>query len=130
MRCRFGEFVFDDALFTVSAAGTKKQLQPKEFDVLGYLLRHRGRVVSKDELFESIWPGVVVSESALTQVIKNLRAELGDTGHRQTWIETVRCRGYRFVGPVAVLDEEEKPRAAVFEEDSATPSKPAISSRP
>ncbi len=55
-------------------------LEPQVFDLLHYLLRHRGRVVSKDELIADIWNGRVVSDSTLSSRISALRRAVGDSG--------------------------------------------------
>jgi TolB-like protein len=76
------------------------KLEPKVFDLLDYLLRHRGRVVGKDELIEAIWRGRVLSDSALTTRINAVRRAIGDTGIEQRLIRTLPRKGYRFVGEV------------------------------
>jgi len=82
--------------------GVVADAQPKAFDLLLYLLRNRDRVIDKDELLEQLWPGVVVSESALTQALRKARAMIGDDGNRQESIRTIQRRGFRFVADVAV----------------------------
>jgi hypothetical protein len=54
-------------------------LTHKALIVLGYLVERCGQLVTKDELFEALWPGVVVSESALVVCVRDLRRALGDT---------------------------------------------------
>ncbi|MEM1230898.1 MAG: tetratricopeptide repeat protein [Pseudomonadota bacterium] len=78
-------------------------LDGKAPQVLEYLLSHRDRIVSKDELLSEVWKGQVVSENALTQVITRLRRALGDSSRQAALIQTVRNRGYRYIGP---LDNE------------------------
>jgi TolB-like protein len=75
-------------------------IEPQVFDLLAHLIRHRDRVVSKDELFSSIWHGRAISESALFSRINAARSAIGDTGARQTLIKTLPRRGLRFVGAV------------------------------
>ena len=53
--------------------GDAVDVQPKVFDLLAYLILHRDRVVSKDELFDEVWPSVVVSDASLSQTIKRAR---------------------------------------------------------
>jgi DNA-binding winged helix-turn-helix (wHTH) protein len=83
------------------------KLEPQVFDVLLYLLRHRGRVVGKDELFHSIWKGRAVTDSALTSRINAIRRAVGDDGRAQRVIRTLPRHGFRFVGGV-----EERPAAS------------------
>ena len=76
-------------------------LEPQAFEVLAYLVEHRDRVVSKEELLDAVWGTRFVSESALTTRIKEARRALGDTGRDQRLIRTVIGRGYRFTGETA-----------------------------
>ena len=75
-------------------------VEPQVFDVLVHLIRHRDRVVSKDDLLASIWHGRIVSESALFSRINSARNAIGDTGERQHLIKTLPRKGFRFVGEV------------------------------
>jgi TolB-like protein len=76
-------------------------------------------VVTKDELFQAVWPQTVVSDDALTTSILELRQALGDNARQPRYIETVYRRGYRFIAPVAVptaevLPPPDKPSIAVL----------------
>jgi TolB-like protein len=73
---------------------------PQVFDLLVYLVTNRERVVSKDELLDSVWGGRIVSESTLTSHINAVRKAIGDTGDDQRLIKTVSRRGFRFTGEV------------------------------
>jgi TolB-like protein len=75
-------------------------MQPQVFDLLEYLIRHRGRVVSKDELISAIWDGRIVSDSALATRINAVRVAIGDSGEAQRLIRTFPRKGVRFVGEV------------------------------
>lgn len=75
-------------------------LAPQVFDLLAYLIQHRQRVVSKDELLDAIWDGRAVSDAALTTRVYVARAAVGDNGREQRYIKTVARRGIRFVGQV------------------------------
>ena len=79
-------------------------LTPKLVDTLVILVEHRGHVLSKDELMESLWPDSFVEESSLTQNISLLRKALNDNGNCGQYIETIPKRGYRFVAEVRELD--------------------------
>ena len=56
---RFGPCVLDEARRSLTAHGREVRLQPRVFDLLCYLVRHRDRVVSKEELLDALWPGIV-----------------------------------------------------------------------
>jgi TolB-like protein/Tfp pilus assembly protein PilF len=73
------------------------RLTNKALAVLCYLAEHSGQLVTKDELFATVWPGVVVSDSALVACIGELRRALGDARRTPQFIETVQGRGYRFL---------------------------------
>jgi predicted ATPase/DNA-binding winged helix-turn-helix (wHTH) protein len=79
-------------------------LYPKPFAVLCCLLTRAGQLVTKETLLETVWPGTVVSESALTVAIRQLRRVLGDRARTPQFIETVHSRGYRFIAPVAMVE--------------------------
>jgi DNA-binding winged helix-turn-helix (wHTH) protein len=87
----------DEQLFQLRRRGRVVKLEPKAFDVLLHLLRHRERVVSKDELLRAVWPDAVVSESVLPSCIAAARRAVGDQRSRSKVIQTVHGRGYRFV---------------------------------
>ncbi len=83
--------------------GVPAEVQPKVFDLIVYLLRARHRVVTKDELFDEIWPSVVVSEASLTQSIKRARDLFRQHGFEQEVIRTVSRKGYQFDYPIETL---------------------------
>ena len=72
-------------------------VEPQIFDVLIYLVENRERVVSKDDLFASVWGGRIVSESTLTSRINAVRKAIGDPGEKQNLIRTFAKKGFRFV---------------------------------
>ena len=87
-------------------------VEPQVFDLLIYLLQNRDRVVSKDDLFASVWGGRVVSESTLTSRINAARKAIGDSGEDQKLIRTVARKGVRFVGIVDVRSNSADPAHA------------------
>src|SRR5688500_144096 len=96
---RFLEFELDVRNACLRHAGLPVPLRPKSFDVLLYLVRHRGRLVTKDELIEAVWAPVVVTENSLVQCVREAREAIGDAS--QSRIETVAKRGYIFTPEVA-----------------------------
>lgn len=96
----FDDFVLDTDRRELRAGCGGVDVEPQVFDLIEYLIRHRDRVVSRDELIESIWGGRVVSESALSTRINAVRSAVGDSGTQQRLIKTLPRRGVRFVGEV------------------------------
>ena len=96
---RFGDFTLDPRRFELRRGPDLVHLQPKTFDLLRLLLCHADRVVEKDELLATVWPGVVVTEHSLTRCIKDLRKALDDDAGAPRYIETVARRGYRMLVP-------------------------------
>jgi TolB-like protein/Flp pilus assembly protein TadD len=81
-------------------------VEPQVFDLLEHLIRHRDRIVSKDDLIASVWQGRIVSESAISTQINAARCAIADSGDKQRLIKTIPRKGIRFVGDVR---EERKP---------------------
>jgi DNA-binding winged helix-turn-helix (wHTH) protein len=75
-------------------------LTPKAFAVLHYFSEHAGRLVTKDELMQTVWADTVVTDGALAASIRELRKALQDDAQSPQYIETVHRRGYRFIGKV------------------------------
>ncbi|MGD2070993.1 MAG: AAA family ATPase, partial [Gemmatimonadota bacterium] len=98
----FDEYELDDALCELRRGGEPYHLEPQVYDVLAYLVRHRDRLVTRDELLDEIWGHHFVTSSALGSRIKDARRALGDDGRAQRMIKTVRGRGYRFLPEVRV----------------------------
>jgi len=104
----FDRFVLDRGDARLVGPDGPVHLGRKAYRVLGVLAESRGRLVTKDELFEKAWDGAIVTESSLTSAIKELRRALGDDPHHPRCIESVYGRGYRFVAEVR---ETERPPA-------------------
>lgn len=101
----FEQFELDTRRFELRRRGELRSTEPQVFNVLVYLVSHRDRVVSKEELFEALWPGRIVTESTLTSRIKAARKALDDSGDAQRVIATFNRRGYRFVAPIRERSE-------------------------
>lgn len=117
-RYAFGEFVLERAQQRVLRAdGTALALTPRLFDALLHFVERPGQLLDKDGLIDALWPGLVVEENNLSQVVHNLRRALGDDGNR--FIQTVPRRGFRFIAPVTPL--------AAAGDLPATPARPGAS---
>ena len=77
--------------------GEVVHVEPQVFDLLTFLIRNRDRIVSKDEILDTIWDGRIVSEAALSSRINAARKAIGDSGNDQIFIRTFHKRGFRFV---------------------------------
>ncbi|MGI9325164.1 MAG: winged helix-turn-helix domain-containing protein, partial [Pseudomonadales bacterium] len=84
-------------------------LEPRAFALLCLLIENHDRLVSKDEVLEKVWDGRIVSDTAISTVIKSTRKVLGDDGSTQRFIRTVRGRGYRFAAVVRLVGAEPNP---------------------
>ena len=100
----FDDYTPDTQCYELRHGGVLCKLEPQVFNVLAYLLEHRTRVVSKDELLEQFWPQQFISEVTVNQRVMAARKALGDNGRVQRYIKTVHGRGYRFVADVTLVE--------------------------
>src|SRR5687767_133416 len=98
VRYAFGDVVIEKDSFRLYRDGELLPLTPKAFDVLLFLIGNRQRVVEKQELFDTLWKDSFVTDDALIRTVKEIRQVLGDDAAAPRYIETVRKRGYRFIG--------------------------------
>jgi TolB-like protein len=134
MRFLFGNHVLDIAQRELRLNAEPVAVEPLVFDLLAYLVVHRDRVVSKDEVLDAIWSGRIVSDSALATRIAAARWAVGDSGEAQRLIRTIARKGFRFIG---VVHEEQVAAQAEVSTASATgptfselPDKPSIAVLP
>lgn len=97
---RFGNCVLDLTVRELRRDNRLCAIEPQVFDLLEYLVRHRSRLVTRDELWNKIWKGRPVSEAAIDTRLSAVRQAIGDTGGDQRLIRTLRKQGFRFVGAV------------------------------
>jgi DNA-binding winged helix-turn-helix (wHTH) protein/ATP/maltotriose-dependent transcriptional regulator MalT len=95
MSVSFGRFVLDESARALRLDGQDRRVQPLVFDLLVYLVQHRDRVVSKDELLTKLWSGTVVTDGSLQRAVSLLRAALRE-GSMDHAVQTFARRGYRF----------------------------------
>ncbi|MDJ0917127.1 MAG: winged helix-turn-helix domain-containing protein [Woeseiaceae bacterium] len=124
---KFGDVQLDTELFSVTREGQPVSVEPKVFDLLVFLIRNRDRLISRDQLFDELWPDRVVSENVLSNDIKLARAAIGDDGQQQRFIRTLRGRGYQFVGDVEEVVSTTGPTA---DASNGTPSTGAAHALP
>lgn len=116
---------FDDCMIDVACRdlvvrGETRRVEPQVFDLILYLILNRDRVVSRDELFESIWTNRIVSNATLSSRVKTARQLMLDNGRDQSVIRTYRGYGFRFVAPVLFSDGP--PEDARFREGGGSPN--------
>src|SRR5258707_13351288 len=112
---RFDRFLLDLTRGCLRAGDQDIDLRPKAFEVLSYLAANAGRLVSKQELYDAVWPNVTVSDGSLVQCIRELRHKLGDDDHRL--IRTMSRRGYLLDVGVSAQEPQSLP-----DESAAAPA--------
>jgi DNA-binding winged helix-turn-helix (wHTH) protein/tetratricopeptide (TPR) repeat protein len=96
----FDSFRFDPANASLRRGKHDVFLTPKAFSMLRYLVEHTGQLVTKDDLWQAAWPGITVTDAALTVCMSEIRKALGDNAKTPRYVETVHRRGYRFIASV------------------------------
>ena len=96
----FGDFRLDQERFELTRGGQPVRLEPQVLALLVHLVRHRDRMVTKDEIADAIWQRRSVSDASIASRIRSARQALGDDGAAQTVIRTIHGRGFRFVADV------------------------------
>src|SRR5216110_1888388 len=97
---RFDRLVLDPTDRQLKSGGEAVELNARYLDALTLLVSEQGKLVPKDRFLDEVWRGVPVTDEALTQCIKTLRKQLGDSATVPRFIETVPKHGYRFIAPV------------------------------
>ena len=116
----FSDCVLDTKRYVLRRDGEQCHIEPQVFQVLVHLVRRRGQVVSKDELFDKVWGRRFVSDAALTSRIRAARKAIGDSGSQQALIRTVHGKGYEFIAPVV----EMPPNELALARAAQTPAEP------
>jgi pimeloyl-ACP methyl ester carboxylesterase/DNA-binding winged helix-turn-helix (wHTH) protein len=111
MLIRFGDCELDNDRRELHRGTELVHVQPQVFDLLVYLIAHRDRVISKDQMVEAVWKGRFVSDVTLNSRVNAARQAIGDDGKRQALIRTVPRRGFRFVG--RLINASAEPDVAV-----------------
>jgi DNA-binding winged helix-turn-helix (wHTH) protein/tetratricopeptide (TPR) repeat protein len=101
---RFPPFRLDPDNATLWRDTTEVRLTPKAFAVLHCLVERHGRLVTKDELLERVWPGTAVGDAVLKVCVREIRKAIGDQVGAPRFVATVHRRGYRFIADVTDAD--------------------------
>lgn len=120
----FENYVLDSGRRELRLGDGLVGVEPQVFDLLEYLVRNRDRIVTRDDLIESVWRGRIVSDSTLDTRISSARFAIGDCGREQRLIRTLTRKGIRFVGSVK---EKRVSQSATL---PALPDKPSIAVLP
>ncbi len=96
----FDDFQFDPAAGGLSQSGQPIALEPQAIRLLEVLIRHRDRIVSKEDLIEEIWDGRAITDAALNTRVRSVRKALGDAATTSKYIKTFPKRGFQFVAKV------------------------------
>jgi TolB-like protein len=102
---QFENYALDTDRRELRREGALVAVEPQVFDLIEYLVRHRDRVVSKDDLIDGVWGGRIVSDSTLSSRLTAVRQALQDNGDAQRLIRTIPPKGFRFVGTVLQSQE-------------------------
>src|SRR5579872_4796389 len=109
---RFGEdFEFDVGAFELRRAGRSLKLKPVPMKLLLFLLEHRGKLVSREEIVDHIWGKEVFldTDNSINVAISKIRQVLHDDPEKPRFVLTVPSRGYRFIAPVTEAGKERAP---------------------
>lgn len=98
MAYRFGPFLYDSVSHGLWKSGTEIPLTHKSRELLLLFLHHPGKLLTREEIVEKVWPGVAITDDALRFQVAELRKALGDEGG--ACIHTIRREGYRWEAPV------------------------------
>src|SRR5712692_5967097 len=90
--CSFGEFTLDFIRGALLRGATEIKLRPKSFELLKYLVLSAGRLVTRGELLQALWPDTTVGDDAVPHCLMEVRKALGDAG--PALVKTVPGRGY------------------------------------
>ena len=126
----FGPFRLDVAAGILFRGAEPVALGQRAVALLQILVEGGGNPISKDRLIESAWPGLAIEESNLTVQIAALRRVFAEEPGGDSWIETLPRRGYRYVGPVAVKEQENQGAAGNEQPALAPPDKPSLAVMP
>src|SRR4030095_12592746 len=126
----FGDFKIDADHRMLYHQGSEIPLVPKAVEPLLALIERRGKIVSKDELLQAVWPDTVVEESNLFVYLSVLRKTLGTLQDGRPYVETLRRRGYRFNGEVNLVDEAVEDKNYELTVDEFEQSRANIQSQP
>ncbi|AZQ66946.1 transcriptional regulator [Silicimonas algicola] len=102
MLLRFGDFTLDSDRAELRGPDGLVHIEPKPLALLTLLIENTDRVLTRDDMIEGVWGGRIVSDAAVSTVLKQVRKALGDDGRTQKYLRTVHGQGHRFVAEVRI----------------------------
>lgn len=111
MKWRIGAYTACSDSDTLIAEGVQHKLERRAMEALILLCANAGQVVKKDELIETVWGRLAVSDHSVAMVISQLRRAFRDDARAPTYIETITKRGYRLIAPCEAVVEAPAPVA-------------------
>jgi len=120
-RYEFDRFTLDPIERRLFNGEVLVELNSRYFDALLLLLQHPGTLLSKERFLQEVWRGIPVTDEVLTQCIKTLRRQLGDSAAQPHLIETIPKHGYRFIAAVSCVADKD---AATEDENRPPLSQP------
>jgi TolB-like protein len=124
----FEQFTIDTDRFQLSGPEGAIDAEPQALEFLIHMIRNRGQLVTKDMLHETFWPDRVVSDAALSTLVRNARRLVGDSGEEQRIIATRHGRGFVFR---AEVEEREGPEVVgEAMRDAVAPARPRVEGAP
>lgn len=118
---RFGELTFDCNSHLLLRKGEEQHLSPKARQLLRMLLENRPNAVSREEIYDALWPATFVCETNMASLVAELRRALGDDARSAQYIRTVHGFGYAFAANVRTADADRKPVAMLLCEGQRHP---------
>ena len=118
MQFRIGDWVVSPFANLAERGEEARRLESRAVAVLEYLVQHKERTVSKDELLDAVWQRTAISEHSVTVVISDLRRVLGDDSREPRYIQTIPRKGYRLIAEAGYVETEadgaEPPKACLL----------------
>jgi DNA-binding winged helix-turn-helix (wHTH) protein/tetratricopeptide (TPR) repeat protein len=101
-----GDVEVDLGRYELRRSGRRIRIEKKPMELLIFLLERREQMVSREEIVKQLWRSdlFIDTEKNVNNIVRKLRIALGDNADRPKFLETVVGKGYRFVGPVRVID--------------------------
>jgi DNA-binding winged helix-turn-helix (wHTH) protein/TolB-like protein/Tfp pilus assembly protein PilF len=100
---KFNDIELDTTNFRLSDSGENISVEPQVFNLIVYLIEHKDRLVTREEILDKVWHGKIVSDTSISNHIKSARKVLGDDGHKQQVIKTFHSRGYQFIPDTKIV---------------------------